>query len=123
MSGSLTEMLNIWDLLRGVDTEKLFTRVLDHHKNSPDTRFRPVDPMDRIPTAEANAMRARAAGGAAMLVGCGYHGAVELMESLLKYFGQDPRPEMSHRGDAADLFGSGAATSILCDLFKAHQQA
>ncbi|HVK94742.1 MAG TPA: hypothetical protein VM571_08445 [Noviherbaspirillum sp.] len=119
MSGSLTELLTVWDMLSGHPGKDLYTGVLDAHRNVREQETNPTYmPMEHLSREERNARHARVAGACAMIIGCGYHGAVELAEGVLLYTGQNLRDVISKDEDAAHLLGNGAATELICELLK-----
>jgi hypothetical protein len=106
-------------MLRGEQSNDQYMRVLDNQRNNPSV----WDPMQHLNEEVRAQHYARAAGAAAFLIGNGYHSAVEVTEGILSYTGQRMRsPEILENGkkDAADLFGHGAATSLIGELLDAH---
>ncbi len=100
MSGSPAEILQIWDMLRGNELEYQF--------------LTPYQQEQQL---------ARAAGASAFLVGLGYHSAVEVLEGTLRYTGQSIRHDeilSAGQKDAGHVFGQGAATDLISELFQAH---
>lgn len=78
-------------------------------------------PLSDLTSAEQAQRYARAAGASAFLVGLGYHSAVEVLEGILVYTGQSIRTQgtlSSLQRDSAHLFGHGAATDLMTELFK-----
>ncbi|MBL0526823.1 hypothetical protein JD490_18165 [Aeromonas dhakensis] len=115
MSGSPAEILQTWDMLRGEAPEQQFVgRLHSEHQ---------YDPMQNRTPAEQEQLRARAAGAGAFLVGLGYHSSVEVIEGTLTYMGQSLRDHnvlgIGQR-DAGHLFGAGAATDLMSELFQSH---
>ena len=100
MSGSPAEILQTWDMLRGSPLE--YQYLTPHQEEQ---------------------QLARAAGASAFLVGMGYHSAVEVLESTLRYMGQSIRHDgilAAGQRDAGYLFGQGAATDLMSEFFQAH---
>ncbi|WP_445222824.1 hypothetical protein ACKWRH_45555 (plasmid) [Bradyrhizobium sp. Pa8] len=119
MSGSPSEILMVWDMLRG-RAEGIYTAALDAHWNAINAGLSSALPMDHFSAEEWAARLARVAGACAMEIGVGHHSAVEVAESALKYTGQDVRSVLTDplTEDAAHLFGAGAATDLLTELFE-----
>lgn len=122
MSASPAEILQAWDMLCGVAGEDQYvgalTRNLARHE---DEKF--LHPLSDLTSAEQAQRYARAAGASAFLVGLGYHTAVEVLEGTLVYTGQNIRTEgtlSQSQRDAAHVFGHGAATDLMTELFRAN---
>ena len=119
MSGSPAEILQTWDMLCGVTGEDQYVGALPRNSaHQAGEKFRP--PLSDM-TSTVQAQRyARAAGASAFLVGLGYHSTVEVLEGILVYTGQNIRTEgtlSQSQRDAAHLFGHGAATDLITELF------
>lgn len=118
MSGSPAEILQVWDMLRGVPANRQYVGVLDAHREARESGHAPIDPMTVLNPEQQQAHMARASGASAFLVGLGYHSAVEVLEGVLAYTGQNARSVLpSARQDAGHLFGRGAATDLLIELW------
>lgn len=119
MSGSPAEVLMMWDMLCG-RAEGLYTAALDAHRNAINAGLGSAEPKDHFSAEEWVARLARLAGACAMQIGVGYHSAVEVVESALKYTGQDVRSVLADPAteDATRLLGAGAATDLLTELFE-----
>ncbi|MCL6702963.1 hypothetical protein [Pseudomonas sp. T1.Ur] len=124
MSASPGEILLVWDLLRGEKGKDQFSKFfpLSSTLSTDDMRRKFMDDL----TANEQSQRyARAAGAGALLVGLGYHSAVEVLEGILVYTGQNIRQEgvlLSSQRDAGHLFGSGAATDLMVELFSSNSK-
>ncbi|MNU48652.1 hypothetical protein D3C71_375760 [compost metagenome] len=120
MSASPAEILQAWDMLRGEKGENQYVGTLASSSTfQKDQEF--VHPMSGITSSEQAQRYARAAGASAFLLGLGYHSAVEVLEGTLGYTGQSIRTEgvlSQSQRDAADLFGQGAATDLIMELFR-----
>jgi hypothetical protein len=115
MSGSPAEILQVWDMLRGVEAERQYVGILRDQRQHPER----TQPTAHLSLEEREQRLARAAGAGAFLVGLGYHSAVEVAEGVLAYTGQDARSALgSPRQDAGHLLGNGAATSLISELFE-----
>lgn len=118
MSGSPAEILQVWDMLRGVPADRQYVGVLNAHQRARETGHESYDPMTVMNPDQQREHMARAAGASAFLVGLGYHSAVEVLEGVLAYTGQNARAALpSARQDAGHLFGRGAATDLLIELW------
>ncbi|MBD8773599.1 hypothetical protein IFR08_07425 [Pseudomonas fluorescens] len=116
MSASPVEILQAWDMLRGVSASDQYVGALPGQDSSR------LTPMSDLTPAEQDQRYARAAGAGAFLVGLGYHSAVEVLEGTLVYTGQSIRGEGTldpSQRDSAHVFGHGAATELMSELFKA----
>ncbi len=116
MSASPAEILQTWDMLRGVSASDQYVGALPARDGSG------LTPMSDLTPAEQEQRYARAAGAGAFLVGLGYHSAVEVLEGTLVYTGQSIRGEGTldpSQRDSAHVFGHGAATELMSELFKA----
>lgn len=116
MSASPAEILQAWDMLRGVSASDQYVGAL------PAQDAGRLTPMSDLTPAEQEQRYARAAGTGAFLVGLGYHSAVEVLEGTLVYTGQSIRGEGTldpSQRDSAHVFGHGAATELMSELFKA----
>ncbi|AZE95593.1 hypothetical protein C4J95_3561 [Pseudomonas orientalis] len=116
MSASPAEILQAWDMLRGVSANDQYVGALLAQDGSR------LTPMSDLTPAEQEQRYARAAGAGALLVGLGYHSAVEVLEGTLVYTGQSIRGEgtlAASQRDSAHVFGHGAATELMSELFKA----
>lgn len=120
MSASPAEILQTWDMLCGVAGEDQYvgalTRSLARQEGE---KF--LNPLSDLTSAEQAQRYARAAGASAFLVGLGYHTAVEVLEGTLVYTGQNIRAEgtlSQSQRDSAHLFGHGAATDLMTELFR-----
>lgn len=109
MSGSPAEILQVWDMLRGVESSRQF--FLPEGKTVHD-----------LPPEERDARLARAAGASGFLVALGYHSAVEVIEGTLLYTGQRIGDLVWRDQDAAHLFGVDAATKLLNEMWEANTQ-
>lgn len=122
MSASPAEILQTWDMLCGVAGEDQYVGALARNlARQEGEKF--LHPLSDLTTAEQAQRYARAAGASAFLVGLGYHTAVEVLEGTLVYTGQDIRTEgtlSQSQRDSAHLFGHGAATDLMTELFKAN---
>ncbi|WP_434571438.1 hypothetical protein [Pseudomonas sp. Z3-6] len=113
MSVSPVEILQTWDVLRGDSNDEQFMGII--RKN---------DPVHEVSRGDVSRDRldqklARASGAAAFLIGVGYHSALEVSETILRYMGQDLRQALeSPTQDAGSLLGSGAATSLINEMLK-----
>ncbi len=120
MSGSPAEILQTWDMLCGVTGEDQYVGALNHSSaRQEDEKFR--HPLSGLTSAQQTQRYARAAGASALLVGLGYHSAVEVLEGILVYTGQSIRTKgilSQSQRDAAHVFGHGAATDLITELFK-----
>ncbi|WP_152034513.1 hypothetical protein [Burkholderia contaminans] len=117
MSASPFEILQTWDMLAGVKGEDQCMKMLAMQSSG-----NLLAPMSHLSPEERAKHYARAAGAGAFLVGLGYHSAVEVLEGLLMYTGQSIRGTgvlSSGQSDSADLFGGGAATDLVSELFRA----
>ncbi|WP_448106929.1 hypothetical protein [Pseudomonas azerbaijanoccidentalis] len=113
MSGSPAEILHIWDMLRGDTHEMQFIGTLNKRDASH------WNPLINVSLERQDQQLARVAGAAAFLVGLGYHSAVEVVEGALLYMGQNLRQVLdTPTADAGLLFGDGAATDLMSELFK-----
>lgn len=122
MSGSPAEILQTWDMLCGEPAEQQFVGTLHGRLEAPTEHH---DPMQMLSPAQQEQHRARAAGACAFLVGLGYHSAVEVIEGTLTYIGQSMRRHDvlgTGQRDAGHLFGQGAATELMSELFQGHQR-
>ncbi|AIP27670.1 hypothetical protein DR63_4805 [Burkholderia thailandensis E264] len=122
MSGSPAEILQTWDMLRGEPAERQFVGTLHTRL---ETRAEHHDPMQVHSPAQQVQHLARAAGACAFLVGLGYHSTVEVIEGALTYLGQSMRRHDvlgAGQRDAGHLFGQGAATELMSELFQGHQR-
>ncbi|TFV28597.1 MULTISPECIES: hypothetical protein [Bradyrhizobium] len=119
MSGSPAEILMVWDMLCG-RAEGVYTAALDAHRNAINAGIGSAEPKDHFSAEEWAARLARLAGACAMQIGVGYHSAVEVAESALKYTGQDLRSVLADPAteDATRLLGAGAATDLITELFE-----
>ena len=110
MSASPAEILQAWDMLRGVPAQQ--------QSVPPDVGGTVAAGAPAAPTQMATDRNARAAGCAAFLLGMGYHSAVEVLEGVLLHGGQSLRRYGGLEGeqDAGHLFGNGAATDIIAGL-------
>jgi hypothetical protein len=117
MSGSPAEILQVWDMLRGLPPDQQYVGVMQAQRAHPTTQ-----PMSRLSPQAQESQHARAAGAAAFLVASDYHSAVEVLEGVLAYTGQDLRGAVGAREDAGHLAGEGAATSLITDLFTSYTQ-
>ncbi|MCP2223740.1 hypothetical protein [Bradyrhizobium elkanii] len=124
MSGSPAEILMVWDMLCG-RAEGVYTAALDAHRNAINAGLGFAEPKDHFSAEEWAARLARLAGACAMQIGVGYHSAVEVAESALKYTGQDVRSVLADPAteDAAHLLGAGAATDLLTELFETQTES
>lgn len=121
MSASPAEILQTWDMLRGVKSEEQFVGALDRNAAAKGEPF--AHPLSDLTPGEQEQRYARAAGASAFLVGLGYHSAVEVLEGTLAYVGQSIREEgtlSASQRDSGHLFGHGAATDLMTELFKSH---
>jgi hypothetical protein len=122
MSGSPTEALATWGALLG--EKQSFNEAADKtaHLAAKDPDYTQKHAFhDSGPEAEAKS--ARLAACTAYLIACGFHTSVEVMESALKFSGQNPRPAMIGADqDASDSFGHGAATALIHDLHRHHTE-
>ena len=121
MSASPAEILQTWDMLRGVEGANQFVGARAQHSAQAHEPF--SHPMADLTPAEQEQRYARAAGASAFLVGLGYHTAVEVLEGTLAYVGQSIREEgtmSAVQRDSGHLFGHGAATDLMTELFKSH---
>ncbi|AZF43526.1 hypothetical protein C4J87_3383 [Pseudomonas sp. R1-43-08] len=119
MSASPSEILQAWDMLRGVSAHDQYVGALPDGPRAQDGGT--IMPMSVLAPAEQDQRYARAAGAGAFLVGLGYHSAVEVLEGTLVYTGQSIRAEGTldpSQRDSADVFGHGAATDLMSELFK-----
>ncbi|AZF22439.1 hypothetical protein C4J89_3553 [Pseudomonas sp. R4-35-07] len=119
MSASPAEILQAWDMLRGVSAHDQYVGALPDGPRAQDGGT--IMPMSVLAPAEQDQRYARAAGAGAFLVGLGYHSAVEVLEGTLVYTGQSIRAEGTldpSQRDSADVFGHGAATDLMSELFK-----
>lgn len=108
MSGSPVEILQVWDMLRGDAHELQFFDMISKGNLQGDISMERKDQK-----------LARASGAAAFLIGLGYHSAVEVSETILLYMGQTLRVILDKpEHDAAQVFGHGAATSLICELLE-----
>lgn len=123
MSGSPAEILQVWDMLRGVKGPQQYVGVLDAHQKLLAQGSAPAMPMAGLRSQEQEERLARVAGADAFLVGLGYHSAVEVMEGTLAYTGQDVREAVGARQDATHLFGHGAASSLVGELLTTQTRA
>lgn len=114
MSGSPAEILQVWDMLAGVRPDRQYTGTMNAQQASGGTL-----PMQQYSKPEQDARYARAAGAAGMLVASGYHSAVEVLEGTLAYTGQSLRGAVDRpEQDAGHVFGHGAATELIGELFE-----
>jgi hypothetical protein len=122
MSGSPTEALATWGALLGEKQSFNEAAYKTAHLAAKDPGYTQKRAFhDSGPEAEAKS--ARLAACTAYLIACGFHSSVEVMESALKFTGQNPRPVMIGADqDAGDSFGHGAATALICDLHKHHTE-
>jgi hypothetical protein len=124
MSASPGEILLVWDLLRGEKGKDQFSKFFPLSSTlSTDDMRRKV--MDDLTPNEQSQRYARAAGTGALLVGLGYHSAAEVLEGILVYTGQNIRQEgvlLSSQRDAGHLFGNGAATDLMVELFSSNSK-
>ena len=120
MSGSPAEILQTWDMLCGVPGKDQYVEALTRSSaRQENEKFH--HPLSDLTSAEQAQRYARAAGASAFLVGLGYHSAVEVLEGILVYTGQSIRTQgtlSSLQRDSAHLFGHGAATDLMTELFK-----
>lgn len=120
MSASPAEILQTWDMLRGVKGAEQFVGTLSRNSSRQEgEKF--THPMSDLTSAEQEQQYARAAGASAFLVGLGYHSAVEVLEGTLIYTGQSIRGEgtlSQSQRDSGHLFGHGAATDLMTELFR-----
>jgi len=120
MSGSPAEILQTWDMLCGVKGEDQYVGALTRNSvRQAGEEFR--HPLSDLTSVEQAQRYARAAGASAFLVGLGYHSTVEVLEGILVYLGQSMRAEgtlSQSQRDAAHVFGHGAATDLITELFK-----
>jgi hypothetical protein len=113
MSGSPAEIFQVWDMLREDTHEMQFLGTLN--KRDPNH----WNPLSNVSLGRQDQQVARVAGAAAFLVGLGYHSAVEVAEGTLLYMGQNLRQVLDDpTADAGFLFGDGAATGLMSELFK-----
>ncbi len=114
MSGSPAEILQVWDTLAGVRPDRQYTGTMKAQQASGGTL-----PMGQYTKPEQDARYARAAGAAGMLVGSGYHSAVEVLEGVLAYTGQSLRGALARpEQDAGHVFGHGAATDLIGEMLE-----
>ncbi len=122
MSASPAEILQAWDMLCGVAGEEQYVGALTRNSARQEgDKFR--HPLSDLTSAEQAQRYARAAGASAFLVGLGYHTAVEVLEGTLVYTGQSIRTEgtlSQSQRDSAHVFGHGAATDLMTELFRAN---
>ncbi|WP_339560373.1 hypothetical protein [Pseudomonas sp. EA_65y_Pfl1_P113] len=121
MSASPAEILQTWDMLRGVKAKDQYVGALRGHPIRPEGGESPG-----LMSAQQEQRYARAAGASAFLVGLGYHSAVEVLEGTLVYTGQSIRNKGTlspTQQDSAHVFGHGAATDLMSELFKANTTA
>lgn len=119
MSGSPAEILQTWDMLCGLTGEEQYVGALTR-SSARQEREKFFHPMSDFTSVEQAQRYARAAGASAFLVGLGYHSTVEVLEGILVYTGQNIRTEgtlSQSQRDAAHLFGHGAATDLITELF------
>ncbi|MFK3816424.1 hypothetical protein ACI2KG_07420 [Pseudomonas sp. NPDC089407] len=120
MSGSPAEILQTWDMLCGVTGHEQYVGALIRSSTRQEgEKF--LHPLSGLTPAEQAQRYARAAGASALLVGLGYHSAVEVLEGILVYTGQTIRTEGTlspSQRDAAHVFGHGAATDLITELFR-----
>jgi hypothetical protein len=119
MSGSPAEILQTWDMLCGLTGEDQYVGALTR-SSARQEREKFLHPMSDFTSVEQAQRYARAAGASAFLVGLGYHSTVEVLEGILVYTGQNIRTEgtlSQSQRDAAHLFGHGAATDLITELF------
>lgn len=121
MSASPAEILQTWDMLRGVKGGDQYAGALIQKSAHQNESF--SHPLAGLTSGEQQQRYARAAGASAFLVGLGYHSAVEVLEGVLTYLGQSIRGEgtlSALQRDSGHLFGHGAATDLMAELFKAN---
>ena len=120
MSASPAEILQAWDMLCGVTGEDQYVGAMTR-SSTREAGEKFLHPLSDLASAEQAQRYARAAGASAFLVGLGYHSAVEVLEGILVYTGQNIRAEgtMSQsQRDSAHLFGHGAATDLMTELLR-----
>lgn len=120
MSGSPAEILQTWDMLCGVKGEGQYVGALTRN-SAPQEGEKFRHPLSGFTSVEQAQRYARAAGASAFLVGLGYHSTVEVLEGILVYTGQNIRAEgtlSQSQRDAAHVFGHGAATDLITELFR-----
>jgi hypothetical protein len=121
MSGSPSEILQAWGMLRGDPVSIQYVMSAPINAEGEPQSAASISAMREM-SDDAQAERyARAAGAAAFLCGLGYHSAVEVLEGTLHYLGQDLRGDgvlSDAQRDAAHVFGHGAATDLMTELFK-----
>ncbi|MET0547808.1 MAG: hypothetical protein ABW002_00870, partial [Xanthomonas sp.] len=122
MSGSPAEILQVWDMLRGVPRDQQFVGVLNTHRQLRESEPNRL-PMQHLSEEQRQQQLARASGASAFLIGMGYHSAVECLEGVLVYTGQDLRGSLEERTqDNGHVMGQGASTDLLCELFESQTQ-
>ena len=111
MSGSPAEILHTWDVLLNIDPTLAYKDNLNENLNN----WLILSTEERL---------ARAAGAAGFLVSMGYHSAMECVEGIFNYLGQNLRKaEIIKAGeDAGHVFKNGASTYILSGLFNEFTQ-
>lgn len=104
MSASPSEILHTWDML----SQRPITECYVGKKGSMAAR-------------NDDALSARAAMASALLIGTGFHSALECVDGTMTYLGQSLRVvvgEIDKQGDVGNLMYAGAATSLLSELME-----
>jgi hypothetical protein len=112
ISGRPTNALMIWDLLCSEALEDVYLGLLSRQTHT--------IPMESLGASKQQEKYARSAATNAVLVGVGYHSALEVIDSTLIYSGQNLRGELDPSADAGSLLGQGAATDLIIELVEQH---
>ena len=107
MSGSPAEILHIWDSISMEGYQVKTSKKAKLNKTGDITKqYKP-----------SSKEYARAGGASALLVGVGYHSALEVLENTAAYLGQDWRGAIIKLDeDAGHTFYGGAATDLMGEL-------
>ncbi|MEJ2419486.1 MAG: hypothetical protein P8Y45_21690 [Exilibacterium sp.] len=119
MSGSSSEALVVFDALMG--DEKPYISAYEKTKQEVSQNPSFVQKTAYHDKNIAEDKSARLALTTGYLVATGFHSAVEVAETALKYSGQNPRDvAYSSTQDAANWIGEGGATAMMKELFESH---
>ena len=117
MSGSVAEILVAWEVLAG-GVESASEAPLSQWDPTLLGHSHLIPGLD--PASDLSHIGPRASATAAFLIAGGFHSAVEVISGILAYERQDSRGAMMTlpHHDAADLFGSGAATLLITEMLE-----
>jgi hypothetical protein len=118
MSGRIGKTLLVWDMLRGENPGDSYGNSIHAQRYTAMQNFCNAGSTKNPQPAHRKARLARAAGAAAIIVGGGFHSALEIIGGVLIYLGQDVRSVLLQEQDPGHLFGHGAATDIVVELFS-----